>query len=340
MRRTVVAILTLVAALSVVASAADKVTIRLATLAPRGSVWHDALEQMRADWRQATGGRVDLVIYPGGVQGDEPSTLRKVRTNVLQAAALTASGLGDIDPAFNVFTIPMFFRSDEELRHVLDKLEPLLKARLEEKGFVLLNWGHGGWAHVFSKQPITSMDDLKALKLFTSAGEDRMVQWYKRNGFHPVPLALTDMLTSLQTGMVDAIPSTPLAALTFLWYKHTPFMLDLPLGPLVGGTVVSRRAWDEIAEADRPKLLAAAERVERRLWSEVPKQDREAIAVMQERGLNLTKVAGTGGEAEWRRAAQDLTTTMRGEMVPPEIFDLALRERDAFRGRAANGGAR
>jgi TRAP-type C4-dicarboxylate transport system substrate-binding protein len=322
------------------ASAADKVVVRLATVAPNGSLWHDVLKQMDAAWRQATGGRVALTIYAGGIQGDEPTVLRKIRVGQLHAAALTATGLGEIDPAFNALTIPLFFRSDDEVRHVLERLTPTLQQRLEAKGFVLLNWGHGGWAHVFSTRPISTLQDLKALKLFTSAGDDRMVQWYKRNGFHPVPLALTDILTSLQTGMIEAIPSTPLAALTFQWFKHTPYMLDLPLGPLIGATIVSRQAWQDVPEADRPKLLEAARKAEARLWADVPRQDRQAIAVMQGRGLTVSRLAGTDREAEWRKAAQELAATMRGEMVPADVFDLAARERDAFRQRTADGGRR
>lgn len=319
-------------------AAAEKVVLRLATLAPSGSLWHEVLKQMDADWRKATDGRVSLNIYAGGIQGDEPTTIRKMRFNQIQAAALTATGLGDIDPTLNVLTIPMFFQSDKELWHVLERLTPTLKAHLETKGIVLLSWGHGGWAHVFSKRPVHAVKDLKNLKLFTSAGDDRMVQWYKQNGFQPVPLALTDMLTSLQTGMIEAIPATPLAALSFQWYKHTPSMLDVPLGPLVGATVVTQRAWNELAQADREKLLAAAERAGKRLWAEVPHRDTSAVAEMEKRGLTVTKVTGTDREAEWRRAAQEFASTMRGEMVPADVFDQALRERTAFRERASNGG--
>lgn len=318
-------------------AAGEASVLRLATVAPNGSLWHEALKQMAADWGRATGGRFRVVFYPGGIQGDEPTILRKIRVGQLQAAALTATGLAEIDSSFHVFTVPMFFASDDEVRHVLDALRPLLEERLEAKGFVLLNWGHGGWAHVFSKRPVTDMKALKQMKLFTWAGEDRMVQWYKKNGFDPVPLALTDLLTALQTGMVEAFPSTPLAAVAFQWYKHAPYMLDLPLGALVGGTVVGRKAWEAIPEADRAKLREAAARIERSIWSEALRQDQEAVAVMKGRGLVVTSVAGTEREAEWRAAAEDLAATMRGGMVPADIYDLALRERNAFRKRASAG---
>ncbi len=143
--------------------------IKLATFVPGQSAWGKALGQMGADWKRLTDNRVTLTIFAGGSQCTEASVLRRKRINQLQAAGLTPAGLADIDPAFNILSIPFFFDSDEEFFHVVDKLTPMLKQRLEEKGFVLLSWGHGGWVHVFTKAPVRSMGDLKAAKLFTSA---------------------------------------------------------------------------------------------------------------------------------------------------------------------------
>lgn len=322
-----------VAALLVISAppaAASALIVKLGTVVPDGSIWHQVLKQLGADWRRDTAGRVTLRVF-AGTQGDEPTMIRKMRINQLQAASLTAIGLGDIDEAFNVFGIPMFYNSYAELDHVMDRLTPVLKARLEAKGFVLLNWGNAGWVQVFSKQPVKTVDDLKRLKLFTSAGDDRMVQWYKRNGFNPVPLAVTDMLTSLQTGMIDALPAPPLAALSFQWYTHTPYMLDIGLGPVVGATVITKRAWDEIDEADRARVLEAAAKAETRLQADVPKQDKAAIAEMEKRGLEIIPA---GDRQAWAAAARTFAETMRGSMVPADIFDQALRERDAYRSRA------
>jgi TRAP-type C4-dicarboxylate transport system substrate-binding protein len=189
---------------------------------------------------------------------------------------------------------------------------------------------------VFSKRPIRSLADLRAAKLFTSAGDDRMTQWYKGHGFQPRAMAMTDILTGLTTGMVDALPTPPLAAMAFQWNRQAPYMLDIGLAPVVGGTVISKRAWTRIPEADRPKLLQAAQGVEKRLQSEVPKQDSFAVALMAQQGLTVTKAEGP----EWKNEAETLAKTMRGEMVPPDIFDMAVKERDAFRQRTSAGAAR
>jgi TRAP-type C4-dicarboxylate transport system substrate-binding protein len=314
-------------ALGPVRAAFAQTTVKLATIVPQGSVWDKHIQQMGEEWKTATGGRVTVTIYPGGSQGDEPTVLRKMRLDALQAAALTAVGLGSIDAAFNVFDVPFFFASYDELNYVTAKLTPAIRQRVDQKGFVLLNWGHGGWTQVFTKTPVQSVADLKRVKLYTSSGNDRMVQWFKANGFEPRPMAMTDILTGLTTGMLEGLPTPPLAALMFQWYKQTPYMLDIGLAPIIGANVITKKAWSAIPESDRPKLLASAAAVETRLQADVPKQDADAVAAMVKQGLTVTKATGP----EWRVEIESLARTMRGEMVPPDIFDLAAKARDEYR---------
>jgi TRAP-type C4-dicarboxylate transport system substrate-binding protein len=314
------------------ASAAQAQTaIKLATIVPEGSVWDKNVKQMGEEWKTATGGRVTVTVFAGGSQGDEPQILRKMRVDALQAAAFTAVGLGSIDASFNLFDIPFFFESYDELNYVTDKLTPEIRKRVEAKGFVLLNWGGGGWAQVFTKKPVQTVDDLKSVKLYTSAGNDRMVQWFKANGFQPRAMAMTDIMTGLTTGMIDGMPSPPLGALMFQWYRQTPYMLDLGLAPIIGANVITAKTWKAIPDADKPKLLAAADGVEKRLRVEVPKLDESSVAMMTKNGLTVTKATGP----EWKTQLDSLAKTMRGEMVPPEIFDLAVKARDEFRKKNA-----
>jgi len=117
-------------------------------------LWHKALKDLGNEWTQATAGRAQLRIYPGGVSGDDPDMVRKMRIGQLQAGALTTAGLATIDPAFELFSVPLFFASYEEYRFVLERMAPLLRRRLEDQGFVALHWGTAGWVHLFSKVPV------------------------------------------------------------------------------------------------------------------------------------------------------------------------------------------
>lgn len=313
---------------------AANVVIKLGTVVPDGSVWHKVLRQLGADWRKETEGRVTLQVYAGGTQGTETAMIKRMNFNQLQAASFSVIGLAEIDDAFNVFSIPMFYESYDELNHVIERLTPALDARLQARRFRRLNWGHGGWVYVFSKTPVKTIDDVKKLRLFTSAGDDRTVQWYKDNGFNPVPLAVSDMMTSLQTGMVEAIPVTPLSALAFQWYQQTPYMLDIGLAPLVGATLITERAWARIDAADQARMLEAAARAETQLFADVPRQDDEALDQMKARSLKVTESAS----GSWREVAEKFARTQRGTFVPADIYDQAVRERNAF--RASRGGER
>jgi TRAP-type transport system periplasmic protein len=301
--------------------------IKLATLVPEGSVWDKNIKQMADEWKTATGGRVTVTVFNGGSQGDEPTVLRKMRLDALQAASFSAVGLGNIDASFNVFDLPFFFDSYDELNYVQDKVTPAIRKNAEKKGFVFLNWGALGWAQVFTKRPVQTIEDLKTIKLYTSAGNDRMVQWFKANGFQPRAMAMTDIMTGLSTGMIDGMPSTPLAAMLFQWNRQAPYMLDIGLAPIVGASVISQKAWNAIPAADKPKLLEAAAGVEKRLRADVPKLDENAVAIMTKNGLTVTKASGP----EWKTQLDSLAKTMRGEMVPPDIFDIAVKARDEFR---------
>jgi TRAP-type C4-dicarboxylate transport system substrate-binding protein len=329
-RRALAAVLPL---LLTVAAPGAATTIKLATLVPEGSVWGKALEEMGAEWKQATAGRVELRLYPGGVAGDDPDVVRKMRIGQLHAATLTVTGLAEIDDAFEVFGVPLLFDSYEEVYAVLERMEADLAARLEAKGFVLLHCGYGGWAQLFSKQPIRSVADLKAQKLFVWAGDDDRVQLWRRVGFQPVPLAGTDILTGLQTGLIDVLPSPPIAALSFQWFRQTPYMLDLGAGPLLGGTVVVKSVWDGLSTADRDTLRRSAAALEKRLETAVPEQDREAVEQMKERGLEVTSPTDP---SEWRAVAEQFTRQARGTIVPEAVLDAVLAARQTV--RSAGGG--
>jgi TRAP-type transport system periplasmic protein len=307
-----------------------KEVIKVATLAPQGSVWDTTLRAMGASWAKASGGEVELRLYPGGVAGDESDVVRKMRIGQFQGAALTVTGLAEIDPAFTLFHLPMLFASWPELDHVLAELRPELERRLAAKGYRLLLWGHGGWVHLFSRQPIRTVDDLKRQKLFLWAGDDASVQSWRTRGFQPVSLAATDVNMAFQTKMIDVVPTTPIAALTLQWFRQTPFMQSLGMAPLVGGVVVSVEAWERTPAAARDALARAASEAEAKLAVEIPRQDAAAVDEMRTRGLQVTELSQVE-RAAWSDEAEQFARTAREGAVPPEILERARAAIAAFR---------
>jgi TRAP-type transport system periplasmic protein len=313
----------LLAAGLLVPAAAPAQTVKLATLAPQGSIWHRILADQAADWKRVSDGRVELRVYPGGVAGDDPDMVRKMRVGQFHAAALTVVGLTQIDDAFRVFTVPFLFASEEELFFVLDRLEPLLRARLEAKGFVLLSWGYAGWARLYSKRPVRSAADLRSQKLMLWGGEERTMRMYRANGLQPVGLAATDIMMAMQTGMIEAFATTPLIILSMQWFRIVPYQLDNGLAPLIGATVMTRRAFDALPERDRAPLLAAGRRAGTRFLTEVAAEERRARTEIEARGVTSTRIAPEAA-AEWARLVEAFTAHSRGQMVPPDVFDATL----------------
>ncbi len=302
--------------------------LKLATLVPEGSIWDKDLRSMSDEWKRKTGGRVSVRIYAGGVAGGETDILRKMRIGQLHAGAITVVGLEAIDPGFAVLGMPLFYESYEEFLYVLDGLAPELKARLEAKGYAFVSWGHGGWVRFFSRAPLRRIEDLRKQKIFVTAGSDDIVALWKENGFKPVPLAQTDIMTGFQTGMIDVLGTTPLAALSLQWFRQASYMNEVGLAPLAGATIVNLRDWNEIDPADREIMLRDAEVYEKRQRETIPEQDQIAVDEMSRRGLEVTR---SEDPKEWNETARRIAASMRGKSVPQEIYDAASKLRDEFR---------
>ena len=305
-------------------------TLKLGTLAPKGSPWHEVIRDIAEDWKALSGGDLQVRIYGGGVIGDEPDMVRKMRIGQLHAAALTGAGLARIAPEIKALMIPMMLRSDEELNYVRERLHERLAGLMAERGFVLLTWGDAGWVHFFAQEPVVHPDDLKPLRLFTWAGEDAVVEIYKRCGYNPVPLAAPEIHTALQSGLINAFPTTPIAALAFQWFALAPHMTDLKWAPLVGAVVISKDAWDRVPEQLRPRFLAAARSAGTRLQARVRGLGEDAVAAMQQHGLTVHPVPPEIAKV-WAQAARDCYADIIDQLAPIEMVREVERLRDAYR---------
>jgi TRAP-type C4-dicarboxylate transport system substrate-binding protein len=313
-----------------VAAHARPIVIKMSTIAPEGSSWHQVLQEMGEEWKEISGGKVTLRIYPGGVVGDEDAMLRKMRVGQLHAAAITGMGLAFLDRSFYGLHVPMMFASDEEFDYVRDRLSPLLEKRLEGKGYVVLNWGDAGWVHFFAKEPFTHPSEMKPMKLFIGAGDAPLTQLYKKAGFRPVPISVVDILPGLQTGLIDAFNATPLAALAFQWFALAPNMADLKWAPLTGATIIDKRAWERIPKDLRPKILEVSRDASQRLRREIRNLNEEAMRAMVENGLKINHVPPSA-ESEWRELVEAIYPQIRGKIIPADIFDEVRMYRDEFR---------
>jgi TRAP-type transport system periplasmic protein len=306
--------------------------IRTATLVPDGSSWHQILKETAARWKVASGGRVTVRLFPGGVAGDDLDVIRKMRLGTLDAAVLTPVGVAEIDRSAWALSTPLLYDSYEEADYVLEKMRPRLEAGLEAKGFVALSWAGSGWVRFFSQEPVVVPDDLRGMKLFSGTGDAPSAEVWRLAGFNPVPLPLADLKAALQAGLVTAFGAPPrLAVITQLFMRAknmTALRWQLPLGV----SLITRATWDKVPAEVRPALLEAARADGKRLQEETRKSEAQDIAEMQKRGLNVV-VVDAKARALWQKTAEGFYPRVRGTIVPAEAFDEALRFRDEYRKR-------
>ncbi|HEY4718959.1 MAG TPA: TRAP transporter substrate-binding protein DctP, partial [Candidatus Methylomirabilis sp.] len=228
------------------AIAAEAIPIKFATLAPEGSTWMRLLREMDAEVHKRSNGRVRFLFYPGGVLGDEIDVLRKIRVGQLHAGAFSGVGLGSVVPSIRVLELPLLFRDTGEIEFVTGRLEAQFTTAFEERGFVLLALAEAGAVHIFSKKPIRRREDLEGVKIWAWQGDPLAAALFERYQVAPVPLALPEVLPSLQTGLINAFYAPPAAAIALQWFNQVSHMSAPELTYAIGGMLVSRSRWETI----------------------------------------------------------------------------------------------
>lgn len=307
---------------------AAPVRIKLGTLAPQGSTWHQLLLEMAQKWSQASNGQVELKVYAGGTQGNEGEMIRKINIGQLQAAAMTAIGLREITPEPQAEDVPFLIDSYEEYDYVHEKLRAKLDDSLARKGYVPIHWGEVGFVYFFSTEPYVTPADFAKGKIFTWNGDPAAEAAWRRAGFRPVVLSSTDLIPAISSRMVNIVSQPPLYAYTTHIFEKADNMLNLRWGFLTGATVVKKDVWDRIPAELQKKLLEIGEEYGERTRKDVRKQNEDAIEQMKKRGLTINQPADI---EEWRKLAERAHEVIRGKVVPTGIYDEVVRLRDEFR---------
>ena len=310
---------------------ASEKPLRIGTLAPKNSLYHRQLLEIGEAWRQAQGGNAKYVVFPDGSQGGEAELARRMRIGQLQGALLSIVGLSEIEPSINALqSIPLLFKTWEEVDYVREKMRASMEKKFLDKGFVVLAWGDAGWVRFFSKDALMRPDDFKKMKFFSFAGESEHQEIMKSLGFTPVPLETTDILPSIQTGMINVVPSTPYFALATQIYGKVPHMLEINWAPVVGALLVTQKAWDDMSPAGRQALRTAGEKAGVQIRNKARQEVEEAVEAMRKRGLVVNK-PNPDQLREWQELADKLYPRIRGNLVPAETFDEVFQHVKAFR---------
>lgn len=305
--------------------------LRIGTVVPKNSTHHQLLLELGESWKAAQGSGSKVVIFTDGSQGGEAELVRRMRIGQLQGAMMSAVGLREIDPGIAALqTMPMLFRSWEELDYVRDKMRAGLEKRLLDKGFVVLSWGDAGWVRFFSKDAAVRPDDFKKMKFFSWGAEAEQQAIMKSLGYTPVPLEIGDVLPAIQTGMVQVVPTTPYFALASQIFASAPNMLELNWAPIIGALVVTTKAWEGMAPTAQAALRTGGDKVGLQVRTLARKEVDDSVEAMKKRGLKVHKPSAEQMK-EWSELAERLYPRIRGHMVPAETFDEVFAHLKAYR---------
>jgi TRAP-type C4-dicarboxylate transport system substrate-binding protein len=309
----------LLAATVATAQAAD---IKIATVAPDGSRW---MQQMRAGAEEVTaqtGGRVVIKFYPGGVMGSDAQVLRKIRIGQLQGGAFTAGGLAERYSALNLYGIPLLFHSLDEVDAVRGDLDRELAAGLERAGFVSFGFIEGGFANLLANEPIRTIEDMRRKKVWVPEGDPFSFLAMEEMGLSPAVLPLTDVLTGLQTGLIDIAFASPVAALVLQWHTKVKYITDLPISYSMGVFAIEKGAYSALSADDQRVVREVMGRYIQQLDREAREDNRKAAEVLAQSGLQTVTV-NEADVAGWRKTIESIHPQLRAR---PDI-DAALFDR-------------
>ena len=281
-----------------VAHAEEAYVLKFATLAPHGSTWMNIIEDWASKVEKESRGRLKFKLYGGGVSGDEPDVLRKIRFGQLHGGAMTGHGIGYIYSPARVLEIPFLFRSYDEVDHVRAQLMPEIREGFHQNDFELLGWMEVGFIQLFSRVPIYSIDDMKKRRIWLWQGDPLGTAFFAASGLSPVSLPITEVFTSLSTGLIDTTIAPPLGAIAFQWFTKTPYMTNIPVMDGIGGLIVSRKFFDGLPKDLQQLLRRTGEEAGTRLLVETRRDNEKSLAVLKQHGVTFTN--------EWKDKDSDL----------------------------------
>lgn len=286
------------------ASTAHAQTIKLATIAPEGSSWMDSMRAGAAEIAERTDGRVKFKFYGGGVQGNDKQVLRKMRIGQLHGGAFTSNGLIDVQKNSQLYALPMLFNDLEEVQFVRARMDGKLRDIIEQAGYVNFGFAGGGFARIMSNQPIANLNDLQGHKVWVPDGDMISYEASKALGISPVTMPLTDVMTGLQTELIDTIMSPPAATIILQWNTKVSYMTEFPLSYIFAMIAIDKKYFERIDPADQKIVREVMERIYEGFDRQGNEDNKKAYKALIDNGM--TAVSPDNGQVpEWRKVVRE-----------------------------------
>jgi TRAP-type C4-dicarboxylate transport system substrate-binding protein len=310
--------------------------IKFASIAPDGSTWVNMLRDYDKAIRAESGGRMGFKIYAGGVQGEDKDVIKKIRLGQLQSAGFTGVGLGEIAPKVRILDSPFLFQNYDEVDHVYSTFSSEFDQAFRDNGFVLLGWSEVGFVYVFTNTPVRSLADMNNVKMWMWEGDVVAEETFRALGLHPYPLSVVDVLTSLQTGLINGAYISPYAAIAMQWNTRVKYMMSVPLADACGAVVVAKRTFDNLPADLQEILLRNGKKYMGELTKKSRQENSDAIPTMKKNGLQIIEVNSPQTLKEYQAAGKRARQALAGKVYDQGFLDRVEKSLDDF--RKAKGG--
>ncbi|MFQ6618967.1 MAG: TRAP transporter substrate-binding protein DctP [Fidelibacterota bacterium] len=310
-----------------------KYIIKFATIAPEGSTWMKIMNRYNREVMERTHGEVKFRIYPGGVAGDEKDVIRKMRMGQIHAAGFTGVGLGDILPEVRVMDLPFLFNNTEEIDYIYNQLYERFSKAFEQKGYILLGWVEVGFVYIFTESRVNSPDDLKKIKMWVWEGDPLARSTFESLGFSPIPLTITDVFTSLQTGLINGVYASPLGAVALQWFTKVNYMLDHPVTNSAGALLMTKKRYESIPEEYREIIIEAGQKNMSKLIKLTRKENLEAIEAMRGAGVQILEMEDPETLEMFKQMGRKVWYKMAGRLYSRELLDEIVESLEEYRSR-------
>ena len=305
--------------------------LNLATLAPDGSIWMQALNDAKAEIEAATGGAVRVRIFPGGIMGSERDVLAKIRMGQLHGAGFIGYAIGVICPDAAALMFPMALRDYAEADAAMDGMRDFLDENARRNGFEALGWTEVGFSYAYSTKPVSNLAELRTTKVW-GPDSPQLIELFGVGGVAAIPVNVTDVLTSLQTGALETVFGPPTAAVAVQWHTRVKYFYEMNLGYSVGGVFLSAAGWKSIPPAHQPVVKAAFDKHCRLLTPKVRRSDAEALDFMRRQGVQPIPETAEG-RADFDRVAAATLQRVKGKVFSDEAWTLLQQTLAERRGR-------
>lgn len=280
-------------AVCVCSAVAQAQTLKIATVVPEGSAWMKSMRDGAAEIKQGTAGRVELKIYGGGVQGSDKQVQRKMRTGQLHGGAFTAGALSTFQQDAGIYSLGLLFRNHAEVQHVRQQLDAELAARLYDAGYVSFGFAGGGFAYMMSRKPLRTAKDMFGQKVWTPEGDELAFKALQAIGVAPVSMPITDVMTGLQTDLLDSVAVPPVGAVVLQWHTRLKYISDLPLAYVYAAILIDRKAFERLQPDDQFLVRGVLERVYQGFETSGQSDNAAALQALQSSGLELIEADAT-----------------------------------------------